>query len=335
MKALFIGGTGTISTSITELLVEEGWDVTLLNRGNKSIPGTKQLICDIGNEAEAARLLEGMTWDVVADFIAFVPEQVKRDIRLFKGHTKQYIFISSASAYQKPLSSPFITESMPLSNPHWEYSRNKIACEEVLMKEYRENGFPVTIVRPSHTYARWGLPLPVHGKKGPWQVLKRMLDGKKVIVPTDGATLWTVTASRDFAPGFVGLMNNTHAIGESVQITSDESLTWDQIMRIIADELNVEYKPCYVSAHLLAKVPEYNFEGELIGDKTNCVIFDNAKLKRLVPGFVCRNRFDIAGRESVRYILSHPELQTEDPQFDQVSDRVIRAVERAEKEILA
>ena len=333
MNALLIGGTGTISTSITELLVKNGWEVTLLNRGSKTVPGTEQIVCDIGNAEECTEKLEGRTFDVVADFIAFVPAQVERDIRLFKNRTKQYIFISSASAYQKPLSSPVITESTPLYNPYWEYSRNKIVCEEVLMREYRENGFPVTIVRPSHTFARWGLPLPVHGRKGPWQVLKRMLEGKSVLVPADGATLWTVTSSRDFAPGFVGLMGNIHAIGEAVQITSDEHLTWDQIMRVIADELKVPYRPCYVPAHLLAKIPGYDFGGELLGDKSNTVLFDNTKLKRLVPGFCCRERFDTAGRESVRYILSHPELQREDPEFDALCDRIAAAMEKAEKEI--
>jgi len=333
MKALFIGGTGTISTSISELLIKEGWELTLLNRGSKPMAGAEQIICDVNDEAAAARALEGRSFDVVADFIAFVPAQVERDIRLFKGRTKQYFFISSASAYQKPLSSPVITESTPLANPYWEYSRNKITCEEILMKEYRENGFPVTIIRPSHTYAPWGLPLCVHGRKGPWQVLDRMLKGKKVLVPADGATLWTVTASRDFAPGFVGLMGNVHAIGEAVQITSDERLTWDQIHRVVADELGVEYRPCYVPAHLLAKVPGYDFNGELIGDKTNCVIFDNTKLKRLVPGFVCRNRFDIAGRESVRYIMAHEELHVPDPEFDALSDKIVAAMEKAEQEI--
>ena len=333
MKALFIGGTGTISTEISKLLIKRGWDLTLLNRGHKSIEGAKQILCDISDEKTAAEMLKDESFDVVADFIAFVPAQVERDIRLFNGKTKQYIFISSASAYQKPLSSPFITESTPLANPYWEYSRNKIACEEVLMRAYRENGFPFTVVRPSHTYAEWGLPLPVHGRMGPWQVLKRMMEGKKVLVPSDGATLWTVTASRDFAPGFVGLMGNVHAIGEAVQITSDESLTWDQIMRIIADELKVEYRPCYVPSHLLAKVPGYDFSGELVGDKLNTMLFDNRKLKRLVPGFVCPNRFDIAGRESVRYILSHPELQKEDPEFDALSDKVVAAMEKAEREV--
>lgn len=332
-KALFIGGTGTISTEISKLLVREGWDLTLLNRGSKTIEGAKQLLCDIGNEQDAAEKLKDSEWDVVADFIAFVPAQVERDIRLFAGRTKQYIFISSASAYQKPLSSPFITESTPLANPYWEYSRNKIRCEEILMRAYRETGFPFTVVRPSHTYAQWGLPLPVHGNNGPWQVLRRMLDGKKVPVPADGATLWTVTASRDFAPGFVGLMGNSHAIGEAYQITSDESLTWDQIMRIIADELQVEYRPCYVPAHILAKVPGYDFEGALLGDKSNTVVFDNAKIKRAVPGFTCPSRFDIAGRESVRYILSHEEMQKADPEFDALCDRIVQAMDEAEKQI--
>lgn len=333
MKALLIGGTGTISTSISELLIREGWELTLLNRGNKPMAGAEQVICDINDEAAAAKVLEGRSFDVVADFIAFVPAQVERDIRLFRGKTKQYFFISSASAYQKPLSSPFITESTPLSNPYWEYSRNKIRCEEILMKEYREDGFPVTIVRPSHTYAPWGLPLCVHGRKGPWQVLDRMLKGKKVVIPADGATLWTVTASRDFAPGFVGLMGNIHAIGEAVQITGEELLTWNQIMECIANALGVEYKPCYVPSTLLAAYKKMNYRGALIGDKANTVIFDNTKLHRLVPNLPMQRRFDETCRESVQYFLSHPELQRESPEFDEFSDKMIAIMENAQREI--
>lgn len=333
MKALFIGGTGTISTEISKKLIREGWELTLLNRGSKPMEGAEQIICDINDEAAAAEVLKDRTFDVVADFIAFVPEQVQRDIRLFKGRTNQYIFISSASAYQKPLSCPVITESTPLHNPYWQYSRNKAVCESILMQAYRDEGFPVTIIRPSHTYAEWGLPLPVHGRKGVWQVIDRMLQGKKVLLPADGATLWTVTASRDFAKGFCGIMGNIHAIGETYHITSDESLTWEQIYRVIADELKVEFKPCYVPAHLLAKVPGYDFAGELLGDKTNTVIFDNTKIKRAVPGFCCTARFDQAGRESVRYIMEHTEMHIPDPEFDALTDRIVAAMEKAEKEI--
>jgi nucleoside-diphosphate-sugar epimerase len=228
MKALFIGGTGTISSAITKQLLEKGCELYLLNRGNRNedLPAGVNIIkADINDEEHVSRLIEDLDFDVVADFIAFVPAQLERDYRLFKGKTKQFMFISSASAYQTPLSDYRITEGTPLSNPYWEYSRNKIACEDYLMKQYRENGFPITIVRPSHTYDERSIPLGVHGSKGTWQVAKRMLENKPVIIHGDGTSLWTMTSNFDFAKGFIGLMGNIHAIGESVHITSDETWT--------------------------------------------------------------------------------------------------------------
>jgi len=335
MKALFIGGTGVISTSISRLLVSRGWDLTLINRGTRrdDVPGAKCLTLDIADEAAAERALAGQHFDVAADFIAFVPEQVKRDMRLFSGRTDQYIFISSASAYQKPLSSPVISEGTTLSNPYWEYSRNKIACEEILFDAYRQSGFPVTVVRPSHTFSWRSLPLAIHGEKGPWQVLKRMMEGKKVLMPGDGSSLWAVMHSDDFAPAFAGLMGNPHAIGQAVQITGEELLTWNQIMEAVVKAAGAEYRPCYVPSAILARCKGYDFEGGLIGDKTNTVIFDNSLLHRLVPGLTQQKRFDQAARESVAYFLSHPELQTEDPEFDRFSDAVIAAMEQAEETI--
>jgi len=331
MKALFIGGTGVISTAISRLLVEKGWELTLLNRGNRAndVPGAKQLILDVNDEAAVAKAIEGKHYDVAADFIAFVPAQAERDIRLFKGKTDQYIFISSASAYQKPLSHAVITEATPLSNPYWEYSRNKIAIEELLLKEYRENGFPITIVRPSHTYSYRSLPLAIHGDQGPWQVLRRMQQGKKVLVQGDGSSLWAVLNSEDFAPAFVGLMGNIHAIGQAVQITGEETLTWNQIMSAVASALGVPYRPCYVPTELLMRSKRYDFTGSLLGDKSNTVIFDNSLLHRLVPTYQPRRRFDECARECVDYFLTHPEVQTEDPEFDQFSDAVIALMEQA------
>ncbi|MBC7960781.1 MAG: SDR family oxidoreductase, partial [Vallitaleaceae bacterium] len=285
MKALFIGGTGIISTGITKALLEKGCELYLLNRGsrNESLPeGAHILQADINDEEKVKELIKGMNFDVVADFIAFVPSQLERDYRLFKDKTKQFIFISSASAYQKPLSDYRITESTPLANPYWEYSRNKIACEEYLMKLYREVGFPITIIRPSHTYDERYIPLGVHGNKGSWQVAKRMLEGKPVIIHGDGTALWTMTHSSDFAKGFIGLMGNIHAIGESVHITSNESVTWNQIYQIIADALNVKLNAVHVASEFLAACSSYDFVGGLIGDKANTVVFDNSKLKRLV-----------------------------------------------------
>lgn len=216
MKALFIGGTGTISTAVTALAREKGWEVTLLNRGSKPVPeGMESIVSDIHDEAAVARIMEGRTYDVVAQFIAYGAEDVQRDIRLFQGKTRQYIFISSASAYQKPAAGCPITESTPLINPYWEYSRKKIDAEEVLTAAYRKNGFPVTIVRPSHTYDGKKPPVAIHGHKGNWQILKRILEGKPVIIPGDGTSLWTLTHSADFARGYVGLMGNPHAIGNA------------------------------------------------------------------------------------------------------------------------
>ncbi|MBQ9264873.1 MAG: SDR family oxidoreductase [Clostridia bacterium] len=335
MKALFIGGTGVISTAISRLLLQQGWDLTLLNRGNRKndVPGAHQLTLDIVDEAAVAKAMSDAHFDVVADFIAFVPAQVERDIRLFAGKTEQYIFISSASAYQKPLSHPVITEATPLSNPYWEYSRNKIACEETLMRAYREQGFPVTIVRPSHTFSERSIPVAVHGKNGAWQVLKRIREGKPVLMPGDGSSLWAVLSSEDFAPAFVGLMGNIHAIGQAVQITGEELLTWNQIMQSIARAIGGQYKPCYVPSTILAQCPGYDWEGGLLGDKANTVLFDNTLLHRLVPTYQPKKRFDQAALESVNCFLAHSELQMEDPEFDAFSDKVAAIMEQAGTEI--
>lgn len=336
-KALFIGGTGTISAAITRKISREGeWELWLLNRCNRpeAVPeGVKTITADINDEADAASKLAGMEWDCVCDFIGFVPAQVERDWRLFHGKTKQYMYISSASAYQKPAASPFITEGTALANPYWEYSRNKIACEEFLMRKYREEGYPVTIIRPSHTYDERSIPLGVHGNNGSWQVALRMLQGKRVIVHGDGSSLWTMTHNSDFAKGFVGLMGNPHAIGEAFQITNDETLTWDQIHRVIADVLGVEYKPYYVASDFLDAVSDYDFRGGLTGDKACSVIFDNSKLKKAVPGFQPTVRFEQGIRATIENILAHPELQRKDPEFDEWCDRVIDALEQAKKAI--
>ena len=337
MKALFIGGTGTISMAITRLAVAQGWNLYLLNRGNRpagDIPEGVELInVDIYDESAVAEEIKGMQFDVVCDFIVFHPSALERDYRLFKGKTKQFMYISSASAYQKPLSDYRITEGTPLANPYWEYSRNKIAGEEFLMRKYREEGFPITIVRPSHTYDERSIPLGVHGKNGSWQVAKRMLEGKPVIIHGDGTSLWTMTFNTDFARGFVGLMGNVHAIGESFQITSDETLTWNQIYKAVADALGVELKPYYVSSQFLADVSDYDLLGSLIGDKANSVVFDNFKLKCAVPTFHTEVRFDQGIRRTVEYVLAHPEFQKADPEFDAWCDKVIETLESAKKSL--
>ena len=265
-------------------------------------------------------------FDFCFDF-GFVPEQVERDVRLFKGRTKQYIYISSASAYHKPVADYKITEGTALANPYWEYSRNKIACEDYLMKEYRDNGFPVTIVRPSHTYDERSIPMGVHGDKGSYQVIKRMLEGKKVIIHGDGTSLWTMTFNEDFAKAYCGLIGNPHAIGEAFQITSDETLTWNQIYQCIADALGVELKAVHVSSELLTGLSNYDFEGSLTGDKACSVVFDNSKIKAAVPSFKATIPFSQGVRRSIDYVLSHPECQIEDPEFDAWCDKVIDALE--------
>ena len=337
-KILIIGGTGTISSAITRLLAADGHDLWLLNRGTRKneVPtNVKQVIVDIDNEDEVLRLLAGEQFDSVCEFIGFVPEQVERDIRLFKGRTRQYVYISSASAYAKPARNHVITEGTALANPYWEYSRNKIACEELLMRAYREQGFPVTIVRPSHTYCERAVPLSIHGPKGSWPVLKRMMEGKPVLVHGDGSSLWTLTWNEDFARGFIGLLGNPKAIGEAFQIMSDEQLTWNQVYECVAQALGVPLHTYHVSSDFLAAVAPttYDFTGNLLGDKAVTVVFDCTKLKRAVLGFQCTTRFDEGVRRCVAYLLAHPELQVEDPEFDAWCDNVIEVLESAKKQI--
>ena len=256
---------------------------------------------------------------------------MERDYRLFRGKTGQYIYISSASAYHKPAAGYIITEGTTLANPHWQYSRNKIICEEFLMQKYREDGFPITIVRPSHTYDERSIPVSVYGRNGSWQVIKRMMEGKPVIIQGDGSSLWTMTFNRDFAIGFTGLMGNRHAIGEAFQITGDETLTWDQIYGTVADALGVKLNAYHVSSDYVAAVGKkygYDFEGELLGDKAVSVVFDNSKLKRTVPDMKTTVRFDQGVRIALDHILAHPEeCQRKDPEFDVWCDKVIAALD--------
>ncbi|MDR2931579.1 MAG: SDR family oxidoreductase [Oscillospiraceae bacterium] len=325
LKALFIGGTGTISSACTVLAAQEGFDLTLLNRGTRpaAVPeGVTVLKGDIADEAAITDLLGDRHFDVVVDFIAYRPEQVARDIRLFRGKTNQYIFISSASAYQKPVTDYLITESTPLANPHWQYSRDKIACEDLLMEAYRDTGFPITIVRPSHTYGERAIPVAIHGAKGSWQTMQRILDGKPVVVHGDGLSWWTFTYNTDFAVGFVGLMGNSHAIGQAVHITSDEKITWDAAYACIGRALGRAPVLAHISSDTLIK---YNpdFEGPLLGDKSHSVIFDNSKIKRLVPHFCASIRFDQGIRRTIDFFMAHEEYRIPDPDFDAFCDKII------------
>ena len=334
-----IGGTGTISSAITRQLAASGHDLWLLNRGTRKseVPeNVRQVIADIDDTEAVLRQIGNEQFDAVCEFIGFLPSQVERDIRLFKRRTKQYVYISSASAYNKPAASHVITEGTTLANPYWEYSRNKIACEELLMKEYREEGFPVTIIRPSHTYCERSVPLSVHGLKGSWQVVKRMMEGKPVLVHGDGSSLWTLTWNEDFARGFIGLLGNPKAIGEAFQIMSNEQLTWNQVYECVGRALHVIPRLYHVSSDFLAAVSpkEWDFTGNLLGDKAVTVVFDCTKLKRAVPGFQATVRFDEGVRRCVDYILAHPELQVEDPDFDAWCDRVIEAQENVKQNMI-
>lgn len=331
MNILLIGGTGRISMAVSKELLKQGHTLYLLNRGNRNeaLPGAVFLQADIEQEDTVRVLLGDLTFDAVADFIAFTPEQIQRDYRLFAGRTRQYIFVSSASAYQKPQKDYRITENTPLENPYWAYSRNKIACEEWLMEQYQKGNFPVTIVRPSHTYDERSVPVGLHGSHGSWQVVRRILAGKPVIIHGDGTSLWTMTHNSDFARGFVGLVGNPAAIGEAVQITSDESLTWNQIYETLAEVLGAELHAVHVSSDFLAACSPYDLQGSLLGDKSATVVFDNSKLKKLVPGFCAWKSLKEGMAEAVAFIMEHPELQTEDLEFDAWCDRVMEARNQA------
>ena len=327
MKALFIGGTGTISTACVKLAASQGWEITCMNRGRRKdeMPaGVEWLQVDCSDCDAMKKALEGRYFDVVAEFIGFTPLQVQRDVELFREKCGQYIFISSASVYQKPPAHFVITESTPQRNPYWPYAQNKIACEEVLNRAYREFGFPITIVRPSHTYCERSIPMGVEGKKGSWQILRRMQEGKPVIVHGDGTSLWTFTWSGDLAKAFCGLMGNPHAIGETVHITSDETLTWNQAYEIVGRALGVRPNLVHIPTEYLAAWDPELFCG-LMGDKSHSVVFDNSKIKRLVPGFTAEIRYDQGVRRCVEYMREHPEVFLEEPQFDDWCDKVIAA----------
>lgn len=335
MKILVVGGTGTISTDVTKLCIKKDFDITLLNRGNKpnrlpSGASTTQWVLDINNEEAVKSRMGDEFFDVVVNFINYTTDEIERDIRLFSGRTSQYIFISTASAYQKPRSQFMITESTPLSNPHWEYSRKKIACEDRLMQEYRDKGFPITIVRPSHTYDDYKLPLCIHGGKGSWSTLKRIQDGKPVLVVGDGNTLWPLTHSKDFAKAFVGLMGNVRAIGEAVHITTDEALTWNQIYEAIGSAVGVKPKLYHVATDFITAVSP-SHRGPLHGDKSVTLLFDNSKIKRLVPGFVADIRFDQGVKVAVKNHLDDVNMQIDDPDFDRFTDAIVNAQEVAIK----
>jgi nucleoside-diphosphate-sugar epimerase len=325
MRILFIGGTGNISLECTRAVVEHGHELFHLNRGShpERVPdGVTTLQADIRDAQQTKNALKGMRFDSVVNWIAFLSEHVDQDIDLFSGITDQYVFISSASVYQKPPLHRIITESTPLANPFWQYSRDKIACEDRLGSAHAKSGFPVTIVRPSHTYGRTWIPTSMGSRD--FTVPQRMLSGKEIIVHGDGQSIWTLTHSRDFARGFVGILGNARAVGEAFHITSDEALTWDNIHRIIAQELGVQARIVHIPSDFIARFsPEKG--GSLLGDKAYSTVFDNAKIKRLVPNFRASIDCKTGIRESLDWYDAHPDAKVVDSNTDALIERLLAA----------
>jgi nucleoside-diphosphate-sugar epimerase len=324
MKVLFIGGTGIISSAVSELAVKRGIELFHFNRGksHRKIEGVKIIHGDIRNSKESKETLRNYDFDVVVNWISFVPEHVKSDIEIFSGRTKQYIFISSASAYEKPISKLPITEETPLSNPFWQYSRDKAACEKILLEAYKKQNFPVTIVRPSHTYDNTLIP-----NDWGYTVLDRIINGEKTIIHGDGTSLWVLTHHTDFAIGFLGLFGKKEALGEAYHITSDELLTWNQIYKLIADELGVELNAVHIPSDFIARF-DPNFGAGLLGDKAHSVIFDNSKIKSLVPEFVCKVPFSEGVKEIVSWYKSHKDWQVVDEKVNAKIEEIITTYER-------
>ncbi|KNY07956.1 NAD-dependent epimerase/dehydratase family protein [Microbacterium sp. GCS4] len=316
-SVLFIGGTGIISSAASELAARRGMEVTMLNRGRsrrEPVDGIEVLTADASDADAVDAALAGREFDVVVDMIAFTPEQVQRDMHRFEGRTGQYVFISSASAYQKPVAHLPITESTPLRNPFWQYSRDKIACEDLLTAAYRDRGFPVTVLRPSHTYDKWTIPA-----FGGWTAIDRIRRGEEIVVHGDGTSLWTLTHSSDFAVGFVGLLGNPLAFGDTFQITSDFVYTWNEIYGMLGRAAGAEPRIRYAtSAAIEAAAPER--AGQLTGDMAHSVVFDNSKIRRLVPDFAPTVGLHTAAREIIDWHDTHPELQRVDPAMNALFD---------------
>ena len=329
MRALFIGGTGIISTACTQLAAERGIDLTLVTRGRHAAnppAGVKTLTLDIDDEASARAALAGASFDAVVDWTAYVPAHIERDLRLFRGRTRQYIFISSASAYQKPPAHYLITESTPLANPYWQYSRDKIACEERLLAAYREEGFPITIVRPSLTYGETQVTLAVNSWTRSYTVVDRMRRGRKVIVPGDGTSLWVITHNSDFAKGLVGLLGHAQAAGHAFHITGDEVMTWDQYYRIVAEAAGAEPQLVHIPSEFIAAcLPDAL--GSLIGDKAVSTVFDNSKIKRFVPGYCATVPFAQGIRRTLAWFDADPARKQIDEAASAAWDKLIDAYE--------
>jgi nucleoside-diphosphate-sugar epimerase len=330
MRVLFIGGTGVISSACSELALQRGIDLYLLNRGKtqtqRPIPrGARVINGDIRNPESARQALSNMTFDAVVDWIAFTPEHVQMDIDLFRGRTAQYIFISSATVYRKPPTSLPTTESTPLGNPFWPYAQNKIACEELLASAYRSGDFPAVIVRPSHTYDRTKLPC-----SGGYTSVARMRAGKPVVVHGDGTSTWVLTHHSDFAKGLVGLLGNPRTLGEAFHITSDELLTWNQIYGIIAKAAAADLRIVHAPSTLVRQHHE-DWGLGLVGDKSHSVLFDNSKIKRFVPDFVCTVPYARGAEETMAWFDADPARQVIDAAFDRAMDEIVEAMGRVQR----
>jgi nucleoside-diphosphate-sugar epimerase len=324
VRVLSIGGTGNISLAVTRLLAEQGVEVTVLNRGTSGAPlpgGVRTLRADVRDGESVSEALRGRQFDVAVDWIAFTPEHLELDIALFSGLVSQYVFISSATVYRKPPPVP-IVEDAPLGNPVWAYARDKVACEELLRREYERNGFPITIVRPSHTYGETRIPTALEGES--YTVVERLRQGKPLIVFGDGTSFWTMTHNTDFARAFVGLLGNPDAIGESFHITSDEHLTWDQIVETLAAAAGFEADIVHISSDFIAAIdPELGVT--LLGDKAHSLVFDNSKLKRVVPGFRAVVPFAEGVARSLAWFNADPSRQIVDAERDALLDRIVAA----------
>jgi nucleoside-diphosphate-sugar epimerase len=322
-RVLFIGGSGIISSACSRLAVERGIDLYLLKRGTsgpRPVPDDATVLrADIRDPASVKEAIGDLEFDAVVDWVAFTPQHVRTDIELFRGRTRQYVFISSASAYQTPPARMPVVESTPLRNPFWRYSRDKIACEDLLVAAYRDEGLPITIVRPSHTYDRTLVPFD-----GGWTMMARMRQGKEIVVHGDGTSLWTLTHHEDFAKGFVPLLGHPRTIGEAFHITSDDVLTWNQIAESLGAALGVEPRIVHVPSDAIAAAdPEWG--AALLGDKAHSLVFDNAKLRSVVPDFVATIPFERGAREIVAWHDADPARQVVDERYDTLMDRLVTA----------
>ncbi|MBB3187685.1 NAD-dependent epimerase/dehydratase family protein [Microbacter margulisiae] len=327
MKVLFIGGTGNISTSVSQAALANHIELFHLNRGSKHMDGVTSLRADIRDVEAVKTVLKSHTWDCVVDWIAFTPDEVERDFQLFHGKTRQYIFISSASAYQKPLLMSVITESTPLKNPFWDYSRNKIACEDLLAKHYREDDFPVTIVRPSHTY-RNIIPATLGGS-AEYTVVDRIRKGLPIVVHGDGTSPWTLTHADDFAKAFIGLIGNDYAIGEAFHITSNEALSWDRIHHYLAEAVGCEANIVHATSEAIAAIADAEgiptVRGSLLGDKSYPAVFDNTKIKRFVPSFRASIPFAQGIRQTIAWFEADPARMIVNERSNHLIDRIVES----------